>query len=156
MGRLARPLATFLRALHDSETRQRSTRPVSYPATRWDVGTWRCAVPRAAERMGEVERLGLWRAPASVRDVLDAAREPGAPEASALVRGDLHILHLLVDDDCGAAGVIDWIDICRGTPRSTCRCSGACCRQPDGESFWTRTGLSAMRNCCAHACWRCS
>lgn len=113
-------------------------------------------VPRAAERMGEVERLGLWRAPASVRDVLDAAREPGAPEASALVRGDLHILHLLVDDDCGAAGVIDWIDICRGTPRSTCRCSGACCRQPDGESFWTRTGLSAMRNCCAHACWRCS
>jgi aminoglycoside phosphotransferase (APT) family kinase protein len=48
--------------------------------------------------------------------VLDAARGLGAPEPSALVHGDLHIRHLLVDDDCGAAGVIDWIDTCRGDP----------------------------------------
>jgi aminoglycoside phosphotransferase (APT) family kinase protein len=48
--------------------------------------------------------------------VLDAARGLGAPESSALVHGDLHIRHLLVDDDCGVAGVIDWIDICRGDP----------------------------------------
>lgn len=116
MGRLARPLATFLRALHDSETAATVDPACELSSDPMGRGDMALRVPRAAERMGEVERLGLWRAPASVRDVLDAAREPGAPEASALVRGDLHILHLLVDDDCGAAGVIDWIDICRGDP----------------------------------------
>ena len=71
-------------------------------------------VPRAVERLAEVERLGLWRAPATVRDVLDAAHGLAAPQPSALVHGDLHIRHLLVDENCGPAGVIDWVDICRG------------------------------------------
>jgi aminoglycoside phosphotransferase (APT) family kinase protein len=48
--------------------------------------------------------------------VLDAARGLPAPEPSALVHGDLHIRHLLVDERCGPAGVIDWVDICRGDP----------------------------------------
>lgn len=73
-------------------------------------------VPRTAERLAELERLGLWRVRGNVHDVLDAARGLAAPEPSALVHGDLHIRHLLVDDDCDAAGVIDWIDICRGDP----------------------------------------
>ena len=73
-------------------------------------------VPRTAERLTEMERLGLWRAPGGVHEVLDAARELGEPEPSALVHGDLHIRHLLVDDGCRAAGVIYWIDICRGEP----------------------------------------
>ena len=32
------------------------------------------------------------------------------------MHGDLHLRHLLVGDDGGLAGVIDWIDVCRADP----------------------------------------
>jgi aminoglycoside phosphotransferase (APT) family kinase protein len=114
--RLARPLAAFLRALHDAETAAAVDPAGELPADPMRRGDMALRVPRTVERLAEVERLGLWRAPGTVDDVLDAARGLGAPEPSALVHGDLHIRHLLVDDHCGAAGVIDWIDICRGDP----------------------------------------
>jgi hypothetical protein len=76
----------------------------------------RLRVPRTVERLAELEQQGLWRVPASVHDALDAARGLPAPVPSALVHGDLHIRHLLVDENCGPTGVIDWADICRGDP----------------------------------------
>jgi aminoglycoside phosphotransferase (APT) family kinase protein len=114
--RLARPLAAFLRVLHDGDTVAAIDPAGELPRDPMGRGDMELRVPRTADRLAEVERLGLWRAPRSVHDVLDAASGLGAPEPSALVHGDLHIRHLLVDDDCGAAGVIDWIDICRGDP----------------------------------------
>jgi aminoglycoside phosphotransferase (APT) family kinase protein len=114
--RLARPLAGFLRALHDGDTAAAVDPAGELPSDPMGRGDMELRVPRTAERLADVERLGMWRAPANVNDVLDAARGLGDPGSYALVHGDLHIRHLLVDDDCIAAGVIDWIDICRGDP----------------------------------------
>jgi aminoglycoside phosphotransferase (APT) family kinase protein len=114
--RLAGPLAAFLRALHDGDTMAVVDPAGELPCDPMGRGDMELRVPRTVEQLAEVERLGLWRAPATVRDALRAARGLGRSEPSALVHGDLHIRHLLVNDHCGAAGVIDWIDICRGDP----------------------------------------
>lgn len=115
-GRLARPLASFLRALHDRDTAAAVDPNRELPNDPMGRADMKLRVRLTVERLAEVVRLGLWRAPASVGVVLDAARGLGVPEPSALVHGDLHLRHLLVDDACAAAGVIDWIDICRGDP----------------------------------------
>jgi aminoglycoside phosphotransferase (APT) family kinase protein len=108
--RLARPLAEFLRALHSLDP------DVELPIDPMGRADMAVRVPRTAERLEELARLGLWRAPATVRAVLDDAAALAPSEPSALVHGDLHLRHLLVDEGCGAAGVIDWIDVCRGDP----------------------------------------
>lgn len=113
---LARPLAAFLRRLHDGDTATAVDAAGELPSDPMRRGDMKLRVPNTAKRLADVERLRMWRAPRSVHNVLDAARRLGAPESSALVHGDLHIRHLLVDDDCGAAGIIDWTDICRGDP----------------------------------------
>ena len=115
-GRLARPLAAFLRALHDGETATAVDPNGELPNDPMGRGDMEMRVRLTVARLAEIERLGLWRPPANVGDVFDAARDLGAPEPLALVHGDLHLRHLLVDDDFDAAGVIDWIDICRGDP----------------------------------------
>lgn len=113
---LAHPLAAFLRALHHVGTAAAVDPAGELPSDPMGRGDMELRVPRTAERLAEVERLGIWRAARSIHEVLDAARGLGAPDPSALVHGDLQIRHLLVDGDCGAAGVIDWTDICRGDP----------------------------------------
>ena len=115
-GRLARPLATFLRVLHGSDVAAAVDPGGELPSDPTGRANMKLRVPRAVERLAELERLGLWRAPATVHELLDAARALPAPEPSALVHGDLHIRHLLVDASCGPAGVIDWVDICRADP----------------------------------------
>jgi aminoglycoside phosphotransferase (APT) family kinase protein len=63
---------------------------------------------------------------ADLRDVQRAEpRQPG-PQAlpqlrravgrGQVVHGDLHVRHLLLDGDLGAAGVIDWGDVCLADP----------------------------------------
>ena len=113
---LARPLAGFLRRLHDGDTAAAVDPASELPSDPMRRGDMKLRVPRTAKRLAEVERLRMWRAPRSVHNVLDAARGLSASGSPALVHGDLHIRHLLVDDDRGAAGVIDWTDICRGDP----------------------------------------
>jgi aminoglycoside phosphotransferase (APT) family kinase protein len=107
---LGRPLGEFLRALHG--VRLDADLPVD-PVQRAEMGF---RVPRAAERIAEVERLGLWHAPALVDEILDAARDLPIPEPSAIVHGDLHLRHLLVGDAAEPTAVIDWIDLCRNDP----------------------------------------
>jgi aminoglycoside phosphotransferase (APT) family kinase protein len=107
---LARPLGEFLRALHavdlDAEL------PVD-PVRRADMSF---RVPKTIERFVELARLGLWKAPAEVRDVVEAARDLPAPEPLAVCHGDLHLRHLLVDGHGAPAAVIDWIDLSRNDP----------------------------------------
>jgi aminoglycoside phosphotransferase (APT) family kinase protein len=111
--RLARPLGEFLGALHSEDVaRALGDLPVD-PFGRGDMGR---RVRRTVERLAELERLGLWRPPPVVREMLDAAASLPPAEPSAVVHGDLHIRHLLVDERCGAAGVIDWVDVCRADP----------------------------------------
>jgi len=107
---LARPLGSFLRALH--ETRLDADLPID-PVRRADM-TFR--VPRTRERLAELEQLGLWRAPRQAEDVIEAAVELGPPVPTVLVHGDLHLRHLLVDDVGRATAVIDWIDLSYNTP----------------------------------------
>jgi aminoglycoside phosphotransferase (APT) family kinase protein len=103
-------LGKFLRALHS--TRVEAEPPLD-PFRRADMPL---RVPRTRERLAELEELGLWHAPREAHDVIDDAAGLGPPRATALVHGDLHLRHLLVDEDGDAAAVIDWIDLSYNSP----------------------------------------
>lgn len=107
---LGGPLGEFLRALHsfalDAEL------PVD-PVRRADMAF---RVPKTRERLAELERLGLWSAPAAAHEIIEAAAQLAPPEPMALVHGDLHLRHLLVDDHGEPTAVIDWIDLSRNDP----------------------------------------
>jgi aminoglycoside phosphotransferase (APT) family kinase protein len=107
---LAQPLAEFLRTLHGTELD--AELPVD-PVRRADM-TFR--VPKTRERLAELEHLGLWHAPPEAQDVIEAAVELGPPEPTAVVHGDLHLRHVLVDDHGQPTAVIDWIDLSRSSP----------------------------------------
>ena len=101
---LARPLGTFLRALHGAELDVEL--PVD-PLGRADMGF---RVRRARERLAE-----LGAAPEGAEDVLEAALGLPPPERLAVVHGDLHLRHAFVADG-RLSGVIDWGDLCRADP----------------------------------------
>ena len=104
--RLARPFGRFLRALHRPGTLD-AVAGHALPADPMGRADMALRVPRTLAILEEVERAGLWRAPDSLGDVLEAAGALPAPEASALVHGDLHVRHLLVDREG---------DLCRADP----------------------------------------
>jgi aminoglycoside phosphotransferase (APT) family kinase protein len=107
---LARPLAEFLRTLH--ETRLGADLPLD-PVRRADMTF---SAPKTRERLAGLDQLGLWHAPREAHAVIEAAVELGPPERTALVHGDLHLRHLLVDDAGRATAVIDWIDLSYNDP----------------------------------------
>ena len=107
---LGAPLATFLRTLHTIELEV--DLPVD-PVRRADMSF---RVPRTQERLAELEAHGLWIAPPGAAEVIDAAAELGPPEPTAVVHGDLHLRHLLVDAGGAPTSVIDWIDLSRNDP----------------------------------------
>jgi aminoglycoside phosphotransferase (APT) family kinase protein len=106
---LARPLGHFLRTLHDSSV---DGLPVD-PMGRADMAV---RVPRTVEQLAPVVEAGLWQIPDSVHRLLDAAHALAPTAATAVLHGDLHFRHLLVDGRGTLSGVIDWGDICRGDP----------------------------------------
>ena len=61
-------------------------------------------------RIGELEAAGLWRAPPVVAGLIEEAEALPPPKALAVVHGDLHIRHVLVEGG-EASGVIDWDDL---------------------------------------------
>jgi aminoglycoside phosphotransferase (APT) family kinase protein len=71
-------------------------------------------VSRVRDRLLDLP-LDLWRPPAHVEDTLRAAEGLKPTSAAALVHGDLHIRHLLVDGG-SVSGVIDWGDLCFADP----------------------------------------
>ena len=107
---LGRPLGAFLRALHTAELD--ADLPVD-PVHRADMDA---RVPLTRERFGQLEQAGLWRAPMAAQEIVAAAAELGPPEPTAIVHGDFHLRHLLVDDAGRPAAVIDWVDLCRNDP----------------------------------------
>jgi aminoglycoside phosphotransferase (APT) family kinase protein len=110
---VARPLAAFLRALHDPATAA-AVEPL--PADPWGRADMERRVPRARECLDELRERGLWRAPPGVARLLESARGLPPPPPSALVHGDLHTRHVLVDKAGAISGVIDWGDVCAGDP----------------------------------------
>jgi aminoglycoside phosphotransferase (APT) family kinase protein len=107
---LGRPLGEFLRALHG--TNLVASLPVD-PVRRGDMGF---RVPRTLDRLAELEELGLWQAPREAHEVVEAAAQLARLEPTAMVHGDLHLRHLLVDDEGRASAVIDWVDLSRNSP----------------------------------------
>jgi aminoglycoside phosphotransferase (APT) family kinase protein len=107
---LGRPLGEFLRALHSLEPYEEL--PVD-PVMRADM-THR--VPVTRERFEQLAEAGLWTAPAKAHEIVDAAAELGPFEATAIVHGDFHLRHLLVDDGGRPSAVIDWVDLSRNDP----------------------------------------
>jgi aminoglycoside phosphotransferase (APT) family kinase protein len=107
---LARPLAEFLRALHDLDLE--ADLPAD-PVHRADMSY---RAPQTRKRLAEVEELGLWRSRAHVEDLLTDAESLPAPTPRAVCHGDLHLRHVLLDEESLPAAVIDWIDLSRNEP----------------------------------------
>ncbi|MEA2129608.1 MAG: hypothetical protein QOJ85_2499 [Solirubrobacteraceae bacterium] len=107
---LAPALGGFLRALHDLDLDEAAGLPRD-PFGRTDMAV---RVPMTRAAIAEV--APLWTAPALVDDLLTEAEWLPAAEPGAIVHGDLHVRHLLVDDAGAAVGVIDWGDVCRAHP----------------------------------------
>jgi aminoglycoside phosphotransferase (APT) family kinase protein len=107
---LGRPLGEFLSVLH--RTSLGADLPFD-PVRRADM-TFR--VPKTRERLAELDRLSLWQAPREAHELIEAAADLTPPEPTALVHGDLHLRHLLVDEAGRAAAVIDWIDLSYNDP----------------------------------------
>ena len=108
--RLAADLGAFLRRLHGLDLGH------DLPADFNRRSDMSARVPLAREQLANVERVGLWEPPPLVDDLLAHAERLPVPRASALVHGDVHFRHLLVDEDDRLAGVIDWGDVCRADP----------------------------------------
>jgi aminoglycoside phosphotransferase (APT) family kinase protein len=106
---VALELAAFLRALHAVELDE--PLPLD-PNGRTDMPK---RARMAREELHELERIGLWQAPPELSGFLAEAERLPPPEAQAVVHGDLHFRHLLVQGR-GASGVIDWGDVCRADP----------------------------------------
>jgi aminoglycoside phosphotransferase (APT) family kinase protein len=105
LAALARPLGEFLRTLHGASL------DADLPLDPFRRADMTLRVPKTRGRLAELEQLGLWYPPREAYEAIDAAVELGPPEPTNLVHGDLHLRHLLVDDDGAAAAVIDWIDL---------------------------------------------
>jgi aminoglycoside phosphotransferase (APT) family kinase protein len=106
---VALELAAFLRALHAVELDERL--PLD-PNGRTDMPK---RARMAREELHELERLGLWEASPQLSGFLAEAERLPPAEAPAVVHGDLHFRHLLVQGRA-ASGVIDWGDVCRADP----------------------------------------
>jgi len=106
---VALELARFLRALHAVEADAGLPHD---PNGREDMAK-RSLLAR--QELEQLERLGVWRAPAEAEELLATAECLPPPEAPVVAHGDLHFRHLLVDRG-HASGVIDWGDVCIADP----------------------------------------
>lgn len=110
---LARDLGAFLRALHDpSLARLVGTSLPVDPNRRADM---RLRVPLTRRRIAELETSETWTPTPAVLALLDDAAGLPVPPRTAVLHGDLHARHVLVEDG-RASGIIDWGDVCVGDP----------------------------------------
>jgi len=138
----ARALGDALRRLHDPALARSVAHFVPQdPYRRADIAP---LAARAREHVAALEaRFGL--DPAPLRRALDDAadlgvvggRRPG--EGPALVHGDLHLRHALVEVDGAPSGVIDWGDAHLGSPAVDLHLMWAL-RTSEREAFLTAYG----------------
>jgi aminoglycoside phosphotransferase (APT) family kinase protein len=114
-GGLASALGSFLRVLHAPSLAAAVDPDGRLPVDFNRRADMSARVPRAREQLAVLERLGLWQAPRLVERLLAEAERLPPPAAEAVVHGDLHFRHVLVEDGA-VTGVIDWGDVCRADP----------------------------------------
>jgi aminoglycoside phosphotransferase (APT) family kinase protein len=107
---IGRSLGRFLRRLHDADV------ACELPPDANRRADMSVRVPKTREQLDELEATGLWRRPAAVDRVLDAAERLPPSNVFTVVHGDLHFRQVLVGEDAKATGVIDWVDVCRSDP----------------------------------------
>ncbi|GAC1340502.1 MAG: aminoglycoside phosphotransferase family protein [Candidatus Dormibacteria bacterium] len=110
--RIARPLGTFLAALHAPVVLAEIDPDGALPVDPMGRGDMARRVPKTIEALRDMASGGLWEAPTSVREILNTATELATPPADALTHGDLHLRHILISDGW-PSGVIDWGDVGR-------------------------------------------
>ncbi len=111
---LGAALGEFLRALHRPALARLVGRelPVD-PMRRADMGY---RIPHARRRLDAVIESGLWQPTDAVERLLARATGLPPPPRTLVLHGDLHVRHVLVDENGGATGVIDWGDVSAGDP----------------------------------------
>ncbi len=111
---LGAALGGFLRALHEPVVLDAlGTGLPRDPMGRADMAV---RVPRTRDRLAALEGAGLWSVPPDTDELLDAAERLSPSDGAALVHGDLHVRHVLLDDGGVPSGVIDWGDLCVADP----------------------------------------
>jgi aminoglycoside phosphotransferase (APT) family kinase protein len=107
---VARALARFLRRLHDADV------AAKLPPDGNRRADMSARVPKTREQLDALASAGIWQPPASIDRLLDDAERLPPSQAAAVVHGDLHFRQVLVDDEAGLTGIIDWVDVCRSDP----------------------------------------
>jgi aminoglycoside phosphotransferase (APT) family kinase protein len=112
----AAALGSFLAVLHAPETRA-AVDGLDLPVDPMRRGDPTARVAQTRAQFAALVEQGLWTPDPAVDALLDDGARLAAPsEQPVLVHGDLHVRHLLLDGDLGAAGVIDWGDVCLADP----------------------------------------
>lgn len=111
----AAALGTFLRRLHAVPAEQLAA--ASLPVDPLRRGWPRARADDTRVRLRQLVDAGTWAGDPAVPALLSEAERLDEPAGSPVpVHGDLHVRHLLVDGAGGAAGVIDWGDVCLADP----------------------------------------
>ncbi len=135
-------LGAFLRALHaPGVLAQFGAGLPRDPMGRADMSQ---RVPRTRERLASLDATGLWAVPDRVEVILGAAEAMGPASGEALVHGDLHVRHVLVDVREAASGVIDWGDLCAADPSVDLSLYWSLLDAPARRAFGTAYGREAL------------
>ena len=105
----ARPLAAFLRALHDRPADELAALGLSGDTMKRLDLDYR--IDRLHENLRALEALGLVDDPGAWRWVIEDLPAGWTPGTGTVVHGDLYARHFLVDADGTPCGVIDWGDV---------------------------------------------
>ena len=110
-------LGTFLRALHDpTALGVIEGRGLDLPRDPMGRADMAARVPRTRTSLEALSQTRLWEPSSAADEILGAALDLGPANGRVLAHGDLHVRHVLVDEDGRPSGVIDWGDLCVGDP----------------------------------------
>jgi aminoglycoside phosphotransferase (APT) family kinase protein len=112
----AAALGAFLAALHAPATREVVV-CLDLPVDPMQRATPAARLEHIRAQVAALAEAGLWGHDPAVDELLrDGARLSPPTTEPVLVHGDLHVRHLLLDDDGAASGVIDRGDVCLADP----------------------------------------
>jgi aminoglycoside phosphotransferase (APT) family kinase protein len=113
-GASAARLGEFLAALHEL----RPPEPIAGALGPDTLGRldFEARIPVARDRLIRLKSLGLVPDPKLLLEILELFPRDFSPRSDTLVHGDLHALHLMVDDSGVLTGAIDWGDAHFGDP----------------------------------------